>query len=114
MPRGTILVVDDELEIREGLEALLTSEGFDVTPAETGEIGLQRLEDRPFDHIEPGCTRDRRFLRVSAEPGQHAGENDCSREASPSFLLPSRRTEFRATTALATWSTFRAKSRLRL
>jgi DNA-binding NtrC family response regulator len=49
MPRGTILVVDDELEIREGLEALLTSEGFDVTPAETGEIGLQRLEDRPFD-----------------------------------------------------------------
>ncbi len=49
MPKGTILVVDDELEIREGLEALLTSEGFDVTPAETGEIGLQRLEDRPFD-----------------------------------------------------------------
>jgi DNA-binding NtrC family response regulator len=49
MPRGTILVVDDELEIREGLEALLTSEGFDVTPAETGEMGLQRLEDRPFD-----------------------------------------------------------------
>jgi DNA-binding NtrC family response regulator len=49
MPKGTILVVDDELEIREGLEALLTSEGFDVTPAETGEMGLQRLEDRPFD-----------------------------------------------------------------
>jgi DNA-binding NtrC family response regulator len=49
MHKGTILVVDDELEIREGLEALLTSEGFDVTPAETGEIGLQRLEDRPFD-----------------------------------------------------------------
>jgi DNA-binding NtrC family response regulator len=49
MPRGSILVVDDELEIREGLEALLTSEGFDVTPAETGEAGLQRLEDRPFD-----------------------------------------------------------------
>ena len=38
-----------KLEIREGLEALLTSEGFDVTPAETGETGLQRLEDRPFD-----------------------------------------------------------------
>ena len=28
MPRGSILVVDDEAEIREGLEALLTSEEF--------------------------------------------------------------------------------------
>src|SRR5579863_2959204 len=49
MPRGSILVVDDELEIREGLEALLTSESFEVTLAETGQAGLQKLEDRPFD-----------------------------------------------------------------
>src|ERR1700731_1752924 len=49
MLKGSILVVDDELEIREGLEALLTSESFEVTLAETGEAGLQRLEDRPFD-----------------------------------------------------------------
>ncbi|HUJ30778.1 MAG TPA: sigma-54 dependent transcriptional regulator [Candidatus Acidoferrum sp.] len=49
MPRGSILVVDDEAEIREGLEALLTSENFDVTLAESGEAGLQRLGDRPFD-----------------------------------------------------------------
>ena len=49
MPKGSILIVDDEIEIREGLEALLTSEGFEVTPADTGEAGLQRLEDRPFD-----------------------------------------------------------------
>jgi DNA-binding NtrC family response regulator len=49
MPRGTILVVDDEDEIREGLEALLTSEGFEVSSAGTGEAGLQKLEDRPFD-----------------------------------------------------------------
>src|SRR3984893_10597717 len=49
MPKGSILVVDDEIEIREGLEALLTSEGFEVTPADTGEAGLKRLEDRPFD-----------------------------------------------------------------
>jgi DNA-binding NtrC family response regulator len=51
MHRGTILVVDDELEIREGLEALLTSENFDVSVAETGEAGLQKLEERPFDLI---------------------------------------------------------------
>jgi DNA-binding NtrC family response regulator len=49
MPRGSILVVDDEVEIREGLEALLTSENFDVTLAETGELGLRKLEERPFD-----------------------------------------------------------------
>ena len=49
MPKGHILVVDDEVEIREGLEALLSSEGFDVTPAETGAQGLAALEVRPFD-----------------------------------------------------------------
>ena len=49
MLRGSILVVDDELEIREGLEALLTSESFEVTLAETGQAGLQKLEDQPFD-----------------------------------------------------------------
>jgi DNA-binding NtrC family response regulator len=49
MPRGSILVVDDEEEIREGLEALLTSEGFEVAAASTGEAGLQKLEDRPYD-----------------------------------------------------------------
>ena len=49
MPKGSILVVDDEAEIREGLEALLTSESFDVTLAETGEAGLRQIEDHPFD-----------------------------------------------------------------
>ena len=49
MPKGSILVVDDEVEIREGLEALLTSEKFEVTLAETGEAGLREIEDRPFD-----------------------------------------------------------------
>lgn len=49
MPRGSILVVDDEAEIREGLEALLSSEDFQVTLAETAEAGFQRLEERPFD-----------------------------------------------------------------
>jgi DNA-binding NtrC family response regulator len=49
MRKGSILVVDDEVEIREGLEALLTSESFEVTLAETGAAGLQKLDDRPFD-----------------------------------------------------------------
>jgi DNA-binding NtrC family response regulator len=49
MLKGSILVVDDEIEIREGLEALLTSESFDVTLAETGEAGLKKIDEQPFD-----------------------------------------------------------------
>src|SRR6267143_796293 len=49
MHKGSILVIDDESEIREGLELLLTGEGYGVTSAGTGESGLARLEERPFD-----------------------------------------------------------------
>jgi len=49
MPNGSILVIDDEAEIREGLELLLSSEGYSVTSAETGETGLARLEQEPYD-----------------------------------------------------------------
>src|SRR5262245_54344144 len=49
MPRGSILVVDDEAEIREGLELLLDSEGYQVATAGTGDAGLARLEEQPFD-----------------------------------------------------------------
>jgi DNA-binding NtrC family response regulator len=51
MPKGSILVIDDEAEIREGLELLLTSEDYAVTLAETGEAGLARLGERPFDLV---------------------------------------------------------------
>ena len=51
MPKGSILVVDDEAEIREGLELLLSSEGYAVTSAETAAGGLTRLEERPFDLV---------------------------------------------------------------
>jgi DNA-binding NtrC family response regulator len=49
MSKGSILVVDDESEIREGLELLLTTEGYLVSSAETALSGLSRLEERPFD-----------------------------------------------------------------
>jgi DNA-binding NtrC family response regulator len=49
MPNGSILVIDDEAEIREGLELLLSSEGYAVTSAENGESGLARLEEEPYD-----------------------------------------------------------------
>ena len=49
MSKGSILVVDDESEIREGLEILLKGEGYGVASAETGESGLAKLEEHPFD-----------------------------------------------------------------
>jgi DNA-binding NtrC family response regulator len=49
MSKGSILVIDDESEIREGLELLLKTEGYVVASAETASLGLSRLEERPFD-----------------------------------------------------------------
>src|SRR5277367_1448597 len=48
---GTVLIIDDEAEIRESLQTLLEMEGFTVETAATGEAGLQRLGEQPFDLI---------------------------------------------------------------
>src|SRR5215471_16517040 len=49
--RGSVLIVDDETAIRESLETLLEFEGYSVESAETGEEGLTRLAERPFDLV---------------------------------------------------------------
>src|ERR1700733_2989322 len=51
MSKGSILVVDDESEIREGLELLLKTEGYSTSSAETGEAGLAMLDEKPFDLV---------------------------------------------------------------
>ena len=48
---GSVLIIDDEAAIRESLETLLEFEGFTVESAETGEGGLAKLADRPFDLV---------------------------------------------------------------
>jgi DNA-binding NtrC family response regulator len=50
-PAGSVLIVDDEAEIRESLRTLLEIEGFDVEAAATGEEGLARIGDRAFDLV---------------------------------------------------------------
>jgi len=47
--KGKILVIDDELDIREGLELLLTSEGYTVELAQNGTEGIQKLEQHGYD-----------------------------------------------------------------
>ena len=51
MAEARILIVDDEAEVRESLEALLELEGFEAISAESGEAGLQLLGRRPFDLV---------------------------------------------------------------
>ncbi|PYX38124.1 MAG: DNA-binding response regulator [Acidobacteria bacterium] len=48
---GSILIIDDEAEIRESLETLLELEGYSVETAGTGQQGLYRIGQRTFDLI---------------------------------------------------------------
>jgi DNA-binding NtrC family response regulator len=48
---GAVLIIDDEAEIRESLQTLLEMEGFAVETSPTGEAGLQRIGEHPFDLI---------------------------------------------------------------
>src|SRR6185312_14775712 len=49
--RGRILVIDDEADIREGLELLLTTEGYSVELAQNGVEGLQKMEGHGYDLV---------------------------------------------------------------
>jgi len=50
-PRARILVIDDESEIRESLELLLTSEGYDVDLAPNATEGERRLASKRYDLV---------------------------------------------------------------
>jgi DNA-binding NtrC family response regulator len=49
--KGKVLVVDDELDIRESLEILLASEGYAVDQAQNAAEGLQRMETNGYDLV---------------------------------------------------------------
>ncbi len=49
--RGRILVIDDEPDIRESLEALLSQEGYRVELAANATEGLKRLEASAYDMV---------------------------------------------------------------
>ena len=49
--RGRVLVVDDEIEIRESLEALLDLEGYQVDLAANAAEGERKLESRVYDLV---------------------------------------------------------------
>src|SRR5277367_3676232 len=49
--KGHILVIDDEADIRESLEALLTSEDYAVEMAVNAADGLRKIENGHFDLV---------------------------------------------------------------
>src|SRR6266700_2659730 len=50
-PKGKILVIDDEADIRESLDALLSLEGYEVDLAANGTEGAKRIESRVYDLV---------------------------------------------------------------
>jgi DNA-binding NtrC family response regulator len=50
-PKNHILVVDDDPDVREALEALLTSSGFKTSFAVDADSGLKAMTDHPYDLV---------------------------------------------------------------
>lgn len=46
-----ILIVEDEMEIRNILKSYLLKEGYDVTEAEDGEVAIKLFYEKPFDLV---------------------------------------------------------------
>jgi DNA-binding NtrC family response regulator len=49
--KGNVLVIDDEEIMRDVLESLLEQAGYRVELSKTGEEGLERYQQRPFDAV---------------------------------------------------------------
>ena len=48
---GSVLIIDDEAEIRESLRTLLELEGYEVDVAGSADEGASRLGERAFDLV---------------------------------------------------------------
>src|SRR3954464_14638024 len=49
--KGHVLVIDDEADIRESLETLLTLEGYRVDLAQNATEGLRAMETKGYDLV---------------------------------------------------------------
>ena len=77
MDMGTILLIEDDADIREGVRVLLTSEGYSVMEADCGKKGLQLLNETIdlviLDIMIPGmsgiitCEEIRKVLFLTAK-----------------------------------------------
>ncbi len=49
--KGSVLIIDDEEEIRESIELLLSSEGLTTDTAASGDEGLRKIEENNYDLV---------------------------------------------------------------
>ena len=49
--KARILIIDDEVQIREMLDQMLTREGYDVVSAPNGKVGMKLCRENPVDLI---------------------------------------------------------------
>ncbi len=47
----TILLIDDETDVRDSVAKVLGREGYEVVTAESAEVGLAMLDERQFDLV---------------------------------------------------------------
>src|SRR5215510_4989180 len=47
--KGSVLIIDDEEDIRESIELLLATEGLTTDTAATGEEGIRKIEENHYD-----------------------------------------------------------------
>src|SRR5687768_9921686 len=69
---GRVLVVDDEADIRESLEVLLTLENYKVDQAINGTEGIRKMEANAYDLVLLDLMMpDRSGMEVLAEVREH-------------------------------------------
>jgi len=71
MQRSTLLVIDDEENMRHVLASMLRKEGYDVSLAADGLDGLQRIAEQRFDFILCDIKMPRIRPRISQKPSGH-------------------------------------------
>ncbi len=49
--KSRILIIDDEVQIREMLDQMLTREGYEVASAANGKVGMRLFREDPVDLI---------------------------------------------------------------
>ena len=52
---SSILIVDDDDQLRTSFARLLREEGYDITTAPTGEAGIEAVEETTAGSADYGC-----------------------------------------------------------
>ena len=74
-PKKSILIVDDEKNLRDLLGSILVDEGYKVTLAESAEVALERLAEHEVKRLLHLAEAIAEQLGVETDAGEHAPEH---------------------------------------